>query len=335
MYTNVIEEHNNTRTNASIFDTCHMGEFMIEGKDSIKFLQKILTKDISKLQNEKCAYTIMCNKEGNTIDDLFVYKFNNNQFMLVTNAGTIEKDFKHFIANKNNFNLEIKNISDETAKLDIQGPKSEKILQKLTSTSLFEIKRFNFKEIELNNTEIIISRSGYTGEDGFEIYFNKEKAGEVWKRILEAGKEYHLNPAGLGARDTLRLECCYSLYGHELNKNISPVEAGLSFAISFDKENFIGKEALKKIKENQKKKIVAFKLLERGIPREHYKIQKNGQEIGEVTSGTLSPTLKKGIGLALVGINYADLETEIDINIRNRLYKGKIVKKPFYAYKGK
>lgn len=328
-YTNIIDEHITTRNKACIFDTSHMGEFLTEGKDSVKFLQRILAKDINKLENGKCLYTVMCNENGGIIDDLLVYKFKDEKFMLVVNAGTIEKDFKHLIANKENFDVEIKNISNETAKLDIQGHEAEKILQKLTQANLNELKRFDFKEILLNVIKILISRSGYTGEDGFELYFNKEKAVEIWNKILEAGKEHGLKPAGLGARDTLRLESCYSLYSHELNENISPIEAGIPFTVSFDKE-FIGKKALEKIKAAQKRVIAGFEMLEKGVPRQNYKIVKNNKEIGYVTSGTMSPTLKKGIGMALIDINYSAIGTEIDINIRDKLYKAKIVKKPFY-----
>lgn len=328
-YTNIIDEHMTTRNKACIFDTSHMGEFLIEGKDSFKFLQRILAKDINKLENGKCSYTVMCNENSGIIDDLLVYRFNNRRFMLVVNAGTIEKDFRHLISNKENFDVEIKNASNEIAKLDIQGRKAERILQKLTQANLNELKRFGFKEILLNEIKILISRSGYTGEDGFELYFNKEKAVEMWNKILEAGKEHGLKPAGLGARNTLRLESCYSLYSHELNENISPIEAGIPFTVSFDKE-FIGKKALEKVKATQKRIIAAFEMLEKGIPRQNYKIVKNNKEIGYVTSGTMSPTLKKGIGLALIEIGYSQPETEIDINIRDKLYRAKIVKKPFY-----
>jgi glycine cleavage system T protein len=332
-YTSVIEEHLATRTKAGLFDISHIGEFLIEGKDSLNFLQKIMAKDISRLKQGKCLYSVMCNKEGGTIDDLFIYKFNEEKFMLVMNAGTIEKDFKHLITNKENFEIEIKNISKETAKIDLQGPKSENILQKLTDENLSEIKRFEFKEINIAGTKITISRSGYTGEDGFELYLHSKKAPEIWNNILETGKEFEIKPIGLGARDILRLESCYPLYGHELNENISPLEAGIPFTISFEKD-FIGKEALKEQKDNQKRINIAFEL-EKGIPRADYKILKDNKEIGYVTSGTLSPILKKGIGLALVDIKYTNPGIEIDINIRNRLYKAKIIKKPFYSYKGK
>ncbi|MBD3164347.1 glycine cleavage system aminomethyltransferase GcvT [Candidatus Woesearchaeota archaeon] len=327
-YGSIIREHHNTRKKASLFDTSHMGEIIIEGKDALEFLQKITAKDISKIKEKGCSYTVMCNKKGGTIDDLFIYRLNENKFMLVVNAGNIEKDLKHLVANRNALNTTISNASKNTSKLDLQGPLSQNILEKAFKISLKQLKRFEFTEKIIGQTYFIISRSGYTGEDGFEIYFEAGKAKELWKLLLESGREHNLKPAGLGARDTLRLESCYSLYGHELSEEISPIEAGIPFTISFGKENFIGKQRLKEIKKNQKKKIAAFIMTGKAIPRKGYKVLKSDKGIGYVTSGTLSPSLKKGIGLALVDANYA--ETEIDINIRNKLHPAKIVKKPFY-----
>jgi aminomethyltransferase len=335
-YTNVIEEHINTRTNASIFDTCHMGEFLIEGKEAIKFLQKVIAKDVEKLENGKCFYSVMCNEKGGVVDDLFLYRLSDNKFMIVANAGTIEKDLKHLVANRGKIDVRISNISNDMGKLDIQGPNSQKIMEGFLDMNLDDIKRFQFKETFSNKAYLIISRSGYTGEDGFEIYLDSKKAAEFWSKILETGKEYGLKPAGLGARDTLRIEACYSLYGHEINESISPIEAGIDFAVSIDKkENFIGKDALVKIKNSQKRVNVAFELTKKGIPREHYKVLKDGKEIGYVSSGTMSPTFRKGIGMALTDIQYSSIGTEIDINIREKPYKARIVKKPFYAYRRK
>jgi len=323
MYSNVIQEHNECRNNCVIFDTSHMGEFVLTGKGAIPFLQKVVAKDISKLENNKCMYTVMCNEKGGVIDDLIIYKYSDEKFMLVVNAGTIESDFKHLIANKEDFDIIIENISEDMAKIDVQGPNSFDILEKLFQEN---VERFCFKEIEDN---IIVSGSGYTGEKGFELYLPNNIATEYWNKIIDMG----VMPAGLGARDTLRLESCYSLYGHEINEEISPIEGGIKFTISMDKE-FIGKEALQKIIEKGDRVLVAFELIERGVPRDGYKVEKNGEEIGFVTSGTMSPTFKKGLGLALIRKEYSDLSTEIDINIREKLYKAKIVKKPFYAYKG-
>ena len=331
MYTNVIDEHNTCRNKVALFDTSHMGEFILTGRDSVAFLQKIVAKDISNLKENKCVYTVMCNEKGGVIDDLIIYKHNDEKFMIVVNAGTIDKDFKHMNENKEGFEIELENISDETAKLDVQGLDSFKILEKLFNT---DVKRFSFKEAVLNKEKAIISGTGYTGEKGFELYIPNDLAVETWNKILGIGKEFGIKPAGLGARDTLRLECCYSLYGHELNDAISPIEGGIKFTVSMDKDDFIGKKALQKIIDRKERILVAFELMERGIPREHYKIYKDNEEIGFVTSGTMSPTFKKGLGLALIKTEYSQLNTEIDIKIREKLYKAKVVKRPFYAYNG-
>jgi aminomethyltransferase len=334
-YSTVIIEHNTTRNKVTIFDTSHMGEFLIEGKDSFNFIQNITTRDLSKLEDNRCFYTFMCNNKGGVIDDLFVYRFNKEKYILVVNAGTIEKDYKHILDNKSNFNVAIKNSSDIIAKLDIQGPLSEKLIQKFLKEDLSKLKRFNFIETKLNDCNVILSRSGYTGEDGFEIYSNNMDVIKLWNSLLEKGKEYGIIPAGLGARDTLRLESCYSLYGHELNEKISPIEAGLNFAVDLNKKDFIGKNELIEIKNNLKRISVAFELLERGIPREKYEVLKENKVIGYVSSGTMSPTLNKGIGMALIETDFSSIETEIDIKIRDKLYNAKIVTKPFYSFKGK
>jgi len=329
-YSSVIEEHKNVRKNAGIFDICHMGEIFIEGENAFDLIQKLITNDLEKLEDNKTFYSAMCLENGGVIDDLMVYRFNKNKFMVVVNAVNVEKDIEWF-EKHNDFNASIINKTDKTAKIDLQGPKSEEILQKLTDANLKELKRFSFIEEKINSTPTIISRTGYTGEDGFELYFSAEKAVGIWNKLLEVGKAVNLKPIGLGARDTLRIEAGYSLYGHELSEEINPFEAGIGFVVKFDKE-FIGKEALLKAKETVRRKIVAFQL-ERGIPRQDYLVFR-GNEIGYVTSGTLSPTFKKGIGMALINTEDAVIENEIHIKIREKLYRGKIIKKPIYAFKG-
>jgi len=333
-YTNVIDEHITTRTKAGLFDISHMGEFFIEGKDSFDFIQKIITNDLNKLIDGKALYSCICLENGGVIDDLFVYRFNQNKFMLVVNAANIDKDFNWLLKNKAQFNITITDKTSDIAKIDIQGPNSEEILQKLTQADLKSLKRFHFIENNVNNIPTIISRTGYTGEDGFELYINAKKAEELWNTLLKIGEPFGLKPIGLGARDTLRIEACYSLYGHELNEEINPIEAGIGFAVKFDKEDFIGKEALIKIKDNIKRTIISFKMRERGIPRENYDILKDNNKIGNVTSGTLSPTLKKGIGMGFVSIENSETDTEIQIKIREKLYKATIVPKPIYSFKG-
>jgi aminomethyltransferase len=330
-YTSVIEEHNTTRNSAGLFDICHMGEIIVKGNDSFKFLQKLITNDLSKLEKGKAFYTAMCYENGGTVDDLFVYCLEDNEFMLVVNAANIEKDYEWVKKNSDGFDVEIIDRSNETAKLDLQGPKSEEILQKLTDFDLSGLNRFHFVENNVDGVKTIISRTGYTGEDGFELYFPAEKAVELWNKILETGKEL-VKPIGLGARDTLRVEACYSLYGHELNDKISPIEAGIGFVVKLDKEEFIGKKSLLEIKNNQKKRVIAFEMIDRGIPRASYEIKIGDEKIGIVTSGTMSPTLKKNIGLGIVDINQANIDNEIDIIIRGKSYKAKVVKRPFYSF---
>jgi aminomethyltransferase len=335
-YTNVIEEHIITRTKAGLFDICHMGEFFIEGKNAFNFVQKLITNDLNKLEDGKAFYSAICLENGNIIDDLFIYQFNQDKFMLVVNAGNIEKDFDWILKQKESFNnVDVINKSEETAKLDLQGPNSEIILQKITDANLKELKRFHFIEDNVNNIPTIISRTGYTGEDGFELYFDSDKTAEMWNKLLEVGKDLGLKPIGLGARDTLRVEACYSLYGHELTENINPFEAAIGFVVKLDKEDFIGKESLIKIKEEGiKRKTIAFEMLERGIPREHYEVYKKENKIGEVTSGTMSPTFKKGVGMARLDTDKAVIGNEINIKIREKLYKAEIVKRPIYQFKG-
>jgi aminomethyltransferase len=334
-YSSVISEHLNVREKAGIFDICHMGEFFIEGKDAFKLIQKIITNDLMKLEDGKAFYSSICLENGGVIDDLFVYRFNENKFMVVVNASNIEKDLKQFLEHKDGMDVDVLDKTNELAKIDLQGPKSEEILQKLTDFDLKNLNRFCFVEYDVNGVSAIISRTGYTGEDGFELYFNFGKAIDMWRRLLLVGDEFGLKPIGLGARDTLRIEAGYSLYGHELSEEINPFEAGIGFVVKLDKEDFIGKKVLLKIKnEGIKRKVVAFEMMERGIPREGYEVFKGDVKIGYVTSGTMSPTFKKGLGMAFVKIEDAVLENEIHINIREKLYTAKIVKKPIYAFNG-
>jgi aminomethyltransferase len=336
-YTNVIDEHNAVRNNVGLFDTCHMGEFRITGKDAFRLLQLVGTNNLEKLVDGKAMYTILCYENGTTIDDSFVYRFSENDYMLVVNASTIKKDFDWlmFQKEKNNFEVNIEDNSNNLAKIDVQGPKAKDTLQKLTNTNLENINRFHFSENKVLEINCIISRTGYTGEDGFELYFEASKASLIWNKLLEAGKEFNIKPCGLGSRDTLRLEACYSLYGHELAENITPIEAGLSWAVKTDKE-FVGKPILADQKAgNNKRILVALEMIDRGIPREEYGVFKNNNKIGYITSGTFSPTLKKSIALALIEKEHAAIGTDLQIKIRDNLVKAKVVKKPFYEFMGK
>ncbi len=335
-YTSVIEEHNTVRNRVGLFDVSHMGEFTIKGKDALVFVQRLITNDTSHLDNNQALYTPICNDKGTIIDDLLVYKFSDERFMLVVNASNIEKDYKWIeeIARRFGKDIVLKDISDETSLLALQGPKSQEILQKVTNLDLSQIKYYWFQEGTVEGSQAIISRTGYTGEDGLEIYIKPEYAPKVWNRILEIGKEEGIKPIGLGARDTLRLECAMLLYGNDIDETKTPLETNIAWAVKFNQEDFIGKEALLKQKEEGvKQRLVGFELIERGIPRHNYPILKDGKRIGIVTSGSFSPTLKKGIGLGYVKADFTKEGTKIQIQIREEPVKARIVKTPFYKRK--
>jgi|TARA_Y100000310_G_scaffold270988_1_gene285206 aminomethyltransferase len=334
-YTNIMDEHNTVRTKAGLFDTCHMGEFNVKGANAKKFLQMMLVNDIEMLIPGKSQYSMMCYENGGIIDDLFVYMINEEEYMLVVNADTTDKDFEWLTKHKFK-EVELENLSRKTGKIDLQGPLSEKILQNICNHNISTLNRFRFVDAAVDGKKVIISRTGYTGEDGFEIYSDSDDTVNIWNLILENGKEEKIKPIGLGARDTLRLEACYNLHGHETNEKISPVEASSGWAVRVHKTNFFGKEILIEQKKNGTKKInAAFEMIDKAIARDHYEVQKNNQEIGIVTSGTFSPTFKKSIGLAFIQKEFSSPGTEIDILIRGKAHKAKIIKKPFYPYKGK
>ena len=335
-YSGIIPEHEAVRTKAGIFDVSHMGEITVQGEDSEKYLQMLLTNDISLLNNNQIAYTTMCYPHGGAVDDLLVYKYTNTDYLLVVNASNTEKDYRWM--KENIFgDTEVLNVSENYAQVALQGPLSQTILQKLTKKDLNEIEFYYFCDnVNIGNIGALVSRTGYTGEDGFELYFAYDKAEEMWELILETGKEEGLIPAGLGARDTLRFEAALPLYGHELDENITPLEAGLGFCVKLNKENFIGKEALANQKsEGLNRKIIGFEMIDRGIPRNNYEVYAEGRKIGYVTTGSFSPTLKKNIGLALIDSAYSKEGTEIEVLIRNKNLKAKVIKKPFYSKKYK
>ena len=335
-YSGIIPEHEAVRTKAGIFDVSHMGEITVQGEDSEKYLQMLLTNDISLLNNNQIAYTTMCYPHGGVVDDLLVYKYTNTDYLLVVNASNTEKDYRWM--KENIFgDTEVLNVSENYAQVALQGPLSQTILQKLTKKDLNEIEFYYFCDnVNIGNIGALVSRTGYTGEDGFELYLAYDKAEEMWELILETGKEEGLIPAGLGARDTLRFEAALPLYGHELDENITPLEAGLGFCVKLNKENFIGKEALANQKsEGLNRKIIGFEMIDRGIPRNNYEVYAEGRKIGYVTTGSFSPTLKKKLGLALIDSAYSKEGTEIEVLIRNKNLKAKVIKKPFYSKKYK
>jgi aminomethyltransferase len=335
-FTGVINEHEQVRTAAGLFDVSHMGEIIVKGPDATQFISNLITNNIIGAEDYQTVYSPMCYSNGGVVDDLLVYKYSNQFYLLVVNAANIDKDFEWMKENLID-QVEIENVSEIYAEIAIQGPKSEEILQELTMTSLEEIKFFHFKpHVMIDGREAIVSRTGYTGEDGFEIYIKSEDAAALWEKILKVGRDKGLIPVGLGARDTLRFEAALPLYGHELSKDISPIEAGLGRFVKLEKDSFIGREALIKQKEEGvKRKLVGFEMIERGIPRNEYDVQIQGRNIGYVTTGSFSPSLKKNIGLALIEADYALEGTELDIVIRGKTIKAKIVKLPFYAKKYK
>lgn len=331
-YEGILEEHEAVRNNAGMFDVSHMGEIEVKGKEAFNFVQTLVTNDISLLTDNQVIYTLMCYENGGIVDDLLVYKFNEEHYLLVVNAANLENDFEWVLQNKKNFDTEIINISDKVSEIALQGPKAQEILQKLVREKLEDIRFFFCKrEILVAGINCLVSRTGYTGEDGFEIYTNNENITTLWEAIIEAGKEFGLKPAGLGCRDTLRFEAALPLYGNEISQNISPLEAGLGYFVKLNKENFIGKEALLKQKEEGlKRKLVGFEMKERGIPRHGYEVMFDNNVIGFVTTGYMSPTLKKNIGLAIIDVNYCELGTEISILIRNKPVKAEVINKKFY-----
>ncbi|MBA4535796.1 glycine cleavage system aminomethyltransferase GcvT [Bacillus aquiflavi] len=331
-FSSIKEEHEAVRTKAGLFDVSHMGEIEVKGPDSLNFLQKMMTNDVSKINIGDAQYTAMCYDNGGTVDDLLIYKLADEHYLLVVNAANTEKDYEWLMEHLHG-NVKIENVSPEFAQLAIQGPKAEEILQKLTKENLANIRFFKFKQdVLINGKKALVSRTGYTGENGFEIYCSNEDVVSLWHEMLEAGKEDGLVPCGLGARDTLRFEANLVLYGQEISPQITPLEAGIGFAVKVNKEaDFIGKQALKEQKEaGVPRKLVGIEMIDRGIPRNGYPVFKADEQIGEVTTGTQSPTLKKNIGLALIKANEAELGTELEVEIRKKRLKAKIIKTPFY-----
>jgi aminomethyltransferase len=334
-YEGIIKEHRAVRSAAGLFDVSHMGEVTVKGPGARGFIQNLITNDISGLENLQIIYSPMCYPNGGTVDDLIAYKFDDEDFLIVVNAANTDKDFEWMLQNKQD-GVELENLSDKYAQLALQGPKAQQILQKLTPLDLAGLKFFRFAAgVDVDEVPAIVSRSGYTGEDGFEIYAPAGYAPRLWESILEAGRGEGLVPAGLGARDTLRFEAALPLYGHELTKDISPLEAGLGCFVKLDKERFIGREALMAQSQALSRRSIGFEMTEPGVAREGFEVKAGEKIIGSVTSGSYSPTLGKNLGMALVESAFAAEGTEIRIVIRNRNAKAKVIKKPFYSKKYK
>ena len=330
-YTSAVKEHEHVRKSAGLFDVSHMGEVEVKGDKAKDFIQYLITNDISNLKADEILYSPMCYENGTTVDDLLVYKRGQNDYLLIINAGNIDKDYEWIVENSKKFNVETKNISDKVAQLALQGPLAEEILSKLTNQDLSQIEFYKFKQnVDVCGEPCIVSRTGYTGEDGFEIYCDKNVAQKIWNAILEEGKE-RVVPAGLGARDTLRSEVNLPLYGHEISEEIPPLEAGLSIFVKLDKDDFIGKDSLKALKKSgNARKLVAFELTGKGMVRGGYDVEIDGEVVGFVTTGLKSPTLDKFIGMAIIDSDKARVGQEIGIRVRKKLVPAVIVKRPFY-----
>lgn len=331
-FSSIKNEHEAVRTKVGLFDVSHMGEIIVTGNNALIFLQRTMSNDISKIAINGCQYNIMCTPKGTTIDDLVIYRLEESKYLLVVNASNTEKDFNWLLEQKIE-DVTITNVSSQYDQLALQGPLAQQVLQKLTDTNLQEIKFFKFKqEVLVASIPCIVSRTGYTGEDGFELYMEAGKGAIIWEQLLQAGEPEGILPCGLGARDTLRFEAGLALYGQEISDSISPLEANLGFAVKVDKEApFIGQSVLKEQKVNGvKRKLVGLEMMDKAIPRHGYSVFANENKIGEVTTGTQSPTLKKNIGLALLDIAYTALDTEVEVEIRNKRYKARVIPTPFY-----
>lgn len=330
-YEGINAEHATVRNSVGVFDVSHMGEFILKGENALDLIQRVTSNDASKLYDGKVQYSCLPNKDGGIVDDLLVYKIDDKTYMLVVNASNIEKDW-NWIQQFNDKDVEMHDISDKTSLLAIQGPKAADALQSLTDVNLASMEYYTFVKGTFAGVDnVVISATGYTGAGGFEIYFDNEHADQIWDAIFEAGKAQNIKPIGLGARDTLRLEMGFCLYGNDIDDTTSPIEAGLGWITKFSK-SFTNSESLQAQKEaGIQKKLVGFEMIDRGIPRHDYEIaDANRNIIGKVTSGTQAPSLQKAIGMGYVAKDFSKEGTEIFINIRNTPIKAKVVKFPFY-----
>ena len=331
----VIEEHVRTRTAAGLFDVSHMGEIWVEGMDAISFVNRLTTNDVTKLVDGQAHYSAFTNENGGVVDDLLVYRFDKNKLLLVVNAGTTEKDWNWIASHeKEGEDIALTNVSADYCQIAVQGPKAIGILQQLTETNLDEIKYYWFSTGHVDGVEAIISRTGYTGEDGFEVYADSKFAVQLWNKLLEIGGYGDADgilPAGLAARNTLRLESAMSLYGHELDDDITPLEAGLGWITKLQKGDFIGRDKLAALKEKGlTRKLVGFEVTDRGIARDGFDIYINDKKVGYVTSGSPAPFLKKNIGLAFLPVEFANIGQEIKIDVRGKHLAAEVVTTPFY-----
>ena len=330
-YQGVIDEHRAVRSRAGLFDVSHMGEIEVRGAGAFEFCQRLTANDVSRVKLFQAQYNLLLNERGGVIDDVIIYRLAEDTFLACVNASNSDKDFE-WLSARSGSTVEVENVSAQYAQLALQGPRAEKILQPLTTLALAELKNFHFVFGDVETIRCMVARTGYTGEEGFELYCNSADGAKLWAVLLDAGAADGLVPAGLGARDTLRLEKGYPLYGHELDDTTTPLEAGLDWVTKFSKPDFLGREILLKQKDQGvKRKLVGLELLEPGIARGGYQLFKKDINIGQVTSGTKSPSLGKSIALGYVGVEHASIGNVVEVEIRTRKISAKIVPLPFYS----
>ena len=334
-YTGIIEEHRTVRRAVGLFDISHMGEFEIQGKDALAIVQRLTTNDAAALQVGQVQYSLLCYPEGGIVDDLTLYRLGDEHFMLTVNASNIDKDWR-WVTEHGQGAARWRNVSEETALLAVQGPKAEGLVQRLTDADVTRVLYYHFLRGKVAGVPAIISRTGYTGEDGFELYIPAGQAERLWYALMEAGKADGIRPVGLGARDTLRLEMKFALYGNDIDQTTNPLEAGLGWVVKPAKEEFIGREAIEAIRAaGVKRKLVGFEMTERAVPRHAYRLLKDGAEAGVVTSGSFGPAVEKYIGIGYVKADLAAVGTELDVEIRTQAYPARVVKTPFYPSSAK
>jgi aminomethyltransferase len=328
-YSSIIDEHRRVRSTVGLFDVSHMGEFEVRGGEAAAFLQHTTTNDVSALKVNQVQYSTMCYPDGGIVDDLLVYRLE-DRFLLVVNAANLTKDFE-WLQDHLKGDVQLENTSDETTLLALQGPAAERVLSPLVDTDLAEMAYYHCRPARVADHPALVSRTGYTGEDGFEIYCAPQRGPSIWAALMDSGRPTDIQPVGLGARDTLRLEMKYALYGNDIDKTTNPLEALLGWVVKLDKGDFIGRQALLKIKENGPfRKLIGFEAEGKMFPRHGFRIVKEGREIGRVTSGTFSPSLERGIGMGYVAAEQTKVGTEFEIDIRGKLIPGRVVKTPFY-----
>ena len=329
-YTSINQEHAAVRKKAGLFDVSHMGEFIVSGNDSSAFMQKMTVNDVLSLSTGQAQYSAMCYENGGLVDDLLIYK-RDESYLLVVNAANLEKDLQ-WLEDHVEGQVSINNISDTTNLIALQGPKSRTILQPLIDSDLIDLPFYHFMDGQVSDSRAMIARTGYTGELGYEIYAHPQYIVKIWDAIMKSGSEYGMEPAGLGSRDTLRMEMKYALYGNDIDETTNPIEAGLGWIVKLGKGHFLGKDALCEAKDNLSRRLVCLEMTERAIPRNGCRILMDDEVVGHITSGTMSPSLQKGIGIGYVNIPFTKTGTAVKIDIRGKQKSAEIVKAPFYDH---